>query len=235
MTTAASTIIQRAAQVLQDTTAVRWDAAELVRWLNDAQREVVMFRPDSNTRTVTGTLSIGTRQNLNTITETAALAPYKLLDVIRNMAATSLKYAVRQTSRDLLDANTPGWHAEVASIDVSHFTFDPRDNQSFYVYPPASSSAQVEILLSVYPTDVTIPAGGAAFGAVTGNISVSDIYANALLDYILYRAYLKDSEYAGSAQRASGHYQAFGSALGVELRGMAPVEPTAPNNAAPTA
>jgi len=235
MTTAASTIIQRASQSLQDTTATRWDASELVRWLNDGQREIVMFRPDANTRTVTGTLAAGTRQNLTTITETAAVGPYKLLDIIRNMAATSTKYAVRQTSRDLLDANTPGWHAETPAVDISHFTFDPRDNQSFYVYPPATTAAQVEILLSVYPTDVTVPASGTAFGAVVGNISLSDVYANALLDYILYRAYLKDSEFVGSSQRAQLHLQVFMSALGVERSGTVTAAPTAPNNVAPTA
>ena len=38
---------------------------------------------------------------------------------------------------------------------------------------------------------------------------VDDVYANALIDYVLYRAYMKDAEFAGNQQRASGHYNLF--------------------------
>jgi hypothetical protein len=47
---------------------------------------------------------------------------------------------------------------------------------------------------------------------------LDDIYANCLLDYILYRAYQKDSEYAGNAQRSMMHYQGFSNALGIKTQ-----------------
>ncbi|MCK7581011.1 MAG: hypothetical protein MZV65_38935 [Chromatiales bacterium] len=49
-------------------------------------------------------------------------------------------------------------------------------------------------------------------------IKLDDIYANAILDYVLYRAYSKDAEYAANAQRAALHYQAFTNALGVKTQ-----------------
>ena len=47
MTILASDIIVRAGDVLFDTTQVRWPETELLRWLNDAQREIVLQRPDA--------------------------------------------------------------------------------------------------------------------------------------------------------------------------------------------
>ena len=74
------------------------------------------------------------------------------------------------------------------------------------------------------------PADGATYTAVTGNISLPDIYGNVLQDYILYRAYTKDSEYAGNAQRAQAHYAAFANALGIEIKATVAVAPNPVGN-----
>jgi hypothetical protein len=49
-------------------------------------------------------------------------------------------------------------------------------------------------------------------------IGIDDIYANALLDFILYRAYNKDAEFAGNATRAQVHMMGFASSLGVKSK-----------------
>jgi hypothetical protein len=41
-------IISRVQDTLQDTTSVRWPEAELLRYINDAQREIVNFRPEAS-------------------------------------------------------------------------------------------------------------------------------------------------------------------------------------------
>ena len=41
-------LLSRIKDTLQDTTSVRWPEAELLRYINDAQREIVNFRPDSS-------------------------------------------------------------------------------------------------------------------------------------------------------------------------------------------
>jgi len=221
MALTAQSIILRAVGVLQDTTSIRWPANELVRWLNDGQREVVMYRPDSMTTTTTITLAAGTRQTISALTP----SPAKLIEITRNMASTSTKQAVRLVPRQILDAQTPGWHNLTGAVNILHYMFDPRDPKAFYVYPPATTSAQLEVTYAAFPTDVTEPADGALYSAVTGNVSIPDIYGNALLDYILYRAYSKDSEYAGNAQRAQASYAAFANTLGVEIKATVMVQP----------
>jgi hypothetical protein len=223
MTIAASSVIRRAVETLQDTTSVRWPVGELVRYLNDGQREIVLYRPDAMVTNATVTCVAGTKQSLPTLGS-------KLIEVIRNSASTSAKKAIRMINREILDAQTPGWHNLTGTVDILHFMYDPRDPRVFYVYPPATTLAMVDIVYSSYPSDITEPADGSLYSAVTGNISVPDIYGNVLGDYILYRAYTKDSEYAGNAGRAQAHYTAFANALGIEIKGTTGVAPNPSGN-----
>jgi hypothetical protein len=217
MTIAAQSIIRRVVETMQDNTSVRWPVAELVRYLNDGQREVVLYRPDSMVTNATITLASGAKQALPTNGS-------KLIDVIRNTAGT--KRSVRMTVRNILDTQSPNWYNLTGVTEILHYMYDPRDPKVFYVYPPAAASgASVEVVYSAYPTDITEPADGALYSAVTGNISLPDIYGNVLADYILYRAYTKDSEYAGNAQRAQAHYAAFQAALTTEMAGTTGVAP----------
>lgn len=223
MTISAQSIIRRAVETLQDTTSVRWPVSELVRYLNDGQREVVLYRPDSMVTNATVNCVAGSRQ---TLPPDGA----KLVEVIRNAAAGTSKKAVRMTNREILDAQIPGWHNLAGVNEVLHFMYDPRDPKTFYVYPPATTSAQLDIVYSAYPTDIAEPADGSLYTAVSGNVSLPDIYGNALLDFILYRSYSKDSEYAGNAQRAQAHYAAFANALGVEIKATVAVAPNPSGN-----
>ena len=223
MTIAAQAIVRRATDLILDSTSVRWPAAELVRWLNDAQREIILFRPDAINRTTTATLAAGTRQNLDTLG--LVPAPSKLIEISRNMAAASTHKAVRLVPRQILDAQQPNWHGLPGTVDILHYMFDARDPKTFYVYPPALATAQLEVMYSGIPTDVTEPAAAALYTDVSGAISLPDIYANALLDYILYRAYSKDSEFAGNAARAQAHYTAFTGALTAEIQATLAVQP----------
>ncbi len=219
----AQQIIRRCVETLQDTTSIRWPVAELVRYLNDGQREVVLYRPDSMVTNATVTCVAGTKQTL-------PANGAKLIEVIRNARAAGTKRAVRMVNREILDAQMPGWHTLAGVDDVLHFMYDPRDPRVFYVYPPATTNTQLDIVYAAYPTDIAEPADGALYTAVTGNISLPDIYGNVLQDYILYRAYTKDSEYAGNAQRAQAHYAAFANALGIEVKATVAVAPNPVGN-----
>ena len=99
MTIQASSIVRRATDVIMDNTSVRWPANELVRWLNDAQREIIVLRPDAINRTATVTLVAGTRQSLDAMSLTPA--PSKLIEITRNMAATSQSTNPRWAARAL--------------------------------------------------------------------------------------------------------------------------------------
>lgn len=220
MPISAQSIIRRAVETLQDPTSVRWPISELVRYLNDGQREVVLYRPDSMVTSTSRSLATGTRQTLPNGS--------KLIEVVRNTGGT--KRAIRMVNREILDAQTPGWHNLTGATDILHYMYDPRDPTVFYVYPPAATGASVEIVYAAYPVDIVEPADGALYTAVAGNISLPDIYGNVIQDYILYRAYTKDSEYAGNAQRAQAHYAAFANALGIEIKATVAVAPNPIHN-----
>lgn len=219
MSITAQSILRRVVETLQDKTSIRWPVAELVRYLNDGQREVVLYRPDS--MVTNATLDLEPQESKQSIPSNGS----KLIDVIRNTEGT--KRAVRLTTRTILDAQSPDWHSHPnATNEIHHYMFDPRDPKTFYVYPPAGDTCSVEIVYSSFPTDIQEPADGSLYTAVVGNISLPDIYGNILQDYILYRAYTKDSEYAGNGARAQAHYAAFSAALGIEIKATVAVSPT---------
>jgi len=222
MSIAAQAIIRRVVETLQDTTSIRWPVAELVRYLNDGQREIIVHRPDAMVTNASLTLTAGTKQSLPS-------NGAKLIDVVRNSAGT--KRAIRMCAREILDAQSPGWHNLSGVTEIVHFMFDPRDPKVFYVYPPAQSAgASVDLVYSALPTDIAEPAAGTDYSAVSGAISVPDIYSNALQDYVLYRAYTKDSQYAGNEARAQARYAAFANALGIEIKATVAVAPQSVGN-----
>lgn len=216
-------LLNRAQVILQDTTSTRWPVDELLDWLSDSYREIILARPDANSATGEYTCDSGTRQKL---TKASGGFPnaLRLLDVVRNTAATSLGRAVRHIDRQILDDQRAGWHKEAQGVDIQHFMFDPRLPTEFLVYPPASSTAKLEVVFSSVPTAHALADATSA----SATIKLDDSYANAMLDYILYRAYTKDAEYAANAQRAAAHYQALTAALGIKTQadtGNDPKEP----------
>lgn len=227
MTITAQSLVQRIVDISQDKTSVRWPVNEIIRAINDAQREIILYRPDAMVTNAALPLSIGTKQTLPTNAT-------KLIDVVRNTGGG----AIRQINREILDAQTPGWHSVPGVLKPVHYMYDIRDPKVFYVYQPATAGASLDIVYSSVPTDISEVSEGSLYGAVTGNISVPDIYANAIVDFGLYKIYLKDAEYAGNAARAQAHYTMFGNALGNEFKALEMFAPTSrgnPNTSNPTA
>ena len=202
MSVTVQSVIDRVQSVLQDTTGVRWPVTnELVLWVNDAQREVALLKPDASAVTTTVTLATGTKQEIPS-------AGNRLLKVIRNMSASSGgvgKRAIRLVDLSVLDSQTPNWHDPATTGDaahtnvVKHYSYEEANPRNFYVYPGVSGNAYVELVYSANPATVTL----------SDNLSIPDIFANAIMNYVLYMAYMKDAEFAGNQQRASSHYQLF--------------------------
>jgi hypothetical protein len=216
-------LIARARTILQDTTSVRWALSELQLWLNDSYRETLNLRTDSNTLTGEFVCVAGPRQVL-TSTFTAAS---RLVSVVRNTAATSNKYGVRLVDKRVLDDQRKGWYAETPTVSIEEYVFDARQPRDFMVYPPATTAARLEVVYAQVPTPHTLTDEQLANTATTEVIRIDDTFANALLDYMLFRAYTKDSEQQGNAARAVAHYQAFQNSLGVSAQVNAASQPGA--------
>lgn len=199
-------VVTKARSVLQDTTSVRWPDDELIGWINDAQREIALIKPDASSKNTYMPMIPGTKQSLPN-------DGLRLLRVVRNMTDASANVggrAIRLVSREILDAQQPEWHDPEAKGEsafgtiVKHYMYDEADPLHFYVYPGITNamvlSPMIELIYSANPDDVS---------QLTDQISIPDLYQNAILNYVLYMAYMKDAEYAGNSQRASSHYQIF--------------------------
>jgi hypothetical protein len=214
-------LIVRAQTLLQDEDSVRWTVAELQYWLNDAYKETIGLRPDANTQTSEHTCVAGPRQVLTDSFPNAI----RLVEVVRNLAATSNKYSVRLTDRRSLDTQRRSWYLDTPSASVEMYMFDPRTPKQFLVYPPATTAARLEVIYSVLPAEHTLSDAQLVNPATAETIRIDDIFATALFDYMLYRAYSKDSEQTAMMQRAVAHYQAFQNALGIKQQVDAASQP----------
>lgn len=200
-TTKAVDLINRVSITLQDPTFVRWTQSELLNYLNDAQRQVVLFRPDA--KAVNASFSCAA-----TAKQTLPAEGLRLINVLRNTGGR----AVTKVDRSILDVQLPNWYETAVSADgVKHYVYDALDPKNFYVFPKPAAAHQIDIVYAMAPVDIVI----SNFTTDTQVIGIDDIYANALMDYMMYRSYQKDSEFA-NLNRAAVYYQAFTTSLGIK-------------------
>lgn len=179
-TLTANEIITRISIDLGNPEKTKWTETELLGYLNEAQRTVVLVLPESNMVSTTINLVEGTKQTLPT-------DGYRLLDITRNMGnnGTTPGNAVRAIERSTLDQTTPNWHTANPDSEVEQFIYDIRNRKTFYVQPPQPSSSRgsVEVIYAQIPGDV----------AIGDTIALDDIYQPAIVAYMMYLAYMKDS------------------------------------------
>ena len=215
-------VIKRVEDVLQDSN-VRWPRIELQNWLNESYLQIVQLRPDSNAKTGTFTCVAGTRQSITTGFSSAL----RIIDIVRNLASTSDKKVVRLINRSVLDDQRPAWHTDTATVNIQNYTFDVRQPKSFFVYPPATTAAQLEVVYADLPTAHALSAANLDPASSSSDvILIDDTYVSAILDWILYRAFSKDAEFAANAARAGAHYQTFMSSIGTKTQSDVASAPT---------
>jgi hypothetical protein len=198
-------IADRAWTILNDANGVRWTSAEVLRWVNDGQRAVVLVLPSAYTRAAKPMLRTGTRQTLPVLGLNDGLQP---LSVVRNFdgAGEVSGPAITAKSRAYLDDAYPDWHSDEPGPAV-HWFFDPQDPMAFYVWPPAPGNLRAEVVYSAVPPELP---------SIGNPITLPDIYANALQFYLLFRAFSKSATYTKSPQQADRNYQLFLQELGVK-------------------
>lgn len=196
-------LIKQVQILLQDEASVRWTRKELLDYLLDAQLAVVNRRPDANMKTSIVRTAEGTSQSLPD-------DGIRLMRVIRNVAGR----AVKEIPMQLLDDQIPNWHVtpDSPAKEVELYCYDVTNPRTFYVYPYPSENVELEILYSSTPVlSVSIPES--SWDTDTTTISIEDCYKNALIDWVLYRAFSKDSDYTSNSNRAQVHMQAFNLAV----------------------
>jgi len=214
----AADVMRRAAAILQDGSSVRWPLPELLNWLNDGMRDMALLNPRTTAQTEVMPLVEGTRQTL---------PPkfHQLLEVIANDGPNpALHRAVTPIVKEIMDTQFPGWHSAAVmafSPTVVHVCEDKFDARTFYVVPGNTGTGQILIVGSVLPEPIPLPANPLAIESYTAQVPVADIYQSALLDFVLARAFSKDINLAGAAQRAQLHMQLFQGAIGANGQNQA--------------
>jgi hypothetical protein len=217
-TIVAGDIIENVRITLVDPDGVRWTDEELLGWLNDAQREIAILRPDSSVSVE----SIQLEANV-TLQELPDHAQ-GLVKLTRNMGANGATpgIPVRLVDHDELDRVKPTWHTSTAGAAVKNYTYDGKSPKVFYVYPRPSAAIYVEAHMRVVPEVVE----------ETDAISIDDIYVTAIHDYIVMRSKMKATDVADDAA-AEAYYQRFLNRLGLKLRVDKSVDPHAPKSNPP--
>lgn len=217
-----SQALSSALVLLHDKGAVRWPVSELVGWLNEGIRHAVDLKPDLSTEIVTIDLVQGVQQTV----------PATVARVVRFLNNTG-GAAITMANPEMLDRFLPQWRGGVGLGQVAkvlHVIADEADDRAFMVYPPNDGTGQINVLALARPATIALatpdPEAIAAYSGV--DLPFDDAAGDALVDYVVARAYQKDIDLPGVAQRAMMHYQQFAQKLGVAVQAEVMLAPQVP-------
>lgn len=208
MTTALD-IMTRATRITHDEQYKRWSKAEMLDWTSEAQI-IVARNPGVYNKTVVQSLDKGSRQFL-------PKDGWGLITATCNVGEYGLGSVVKVTTRDLLDSFNPYWHSDPAQRIVESYVYDTRQPTEFSVYPPNDGTGKLEITYMAIPKQFTDP---------SEEIVLDDTYIPALVNYVVYRAYCKESEYSPGISNAQAYFSAYQQEL---LTALSVRDSTTPN------
>lgn len=216
----------------------RWTQRELVSNLNDGQKAIAKYLPSSCSRVDSIRLVPGTKQSIERIlaaniipgdgSTPADVYGNVIQTVTRNMGAAGATpgRAIRIIDREILDVNSPDWHAATGT-PISAYAYDPRMPKIFYVTPgvPPATQWWAEVSFLADPVEVSQVGTYTFDGADTTAISIDDKYVDDLVNYILARAFMKDSEFAANPQMAQSYTALFTGSINAMAVAMTGVNP----------
>ena len=192
-------IASRARTILNDVAGTRWTDAEILGWINDGRRDMAALQPKlwGNTAKRTVVLTAGCYQRLNLL---AGMADVFALDnVVNNVREDdSAGPVVRPTTRLQMDSFDPGWRSKTGT-NVQNWFKDESNHFGFWVYP-AVDGGKLDVEVSVSPSDIT---------SLSDVVVPIDVMATTLLNYVMFRAYSKETESEKSVARAASYLQLF--------------------------
>ena len=193
-------IITQVNSLLNDVGFVRWPKTELLGFLNAAQKAIVLRRPDAYTVNEDDfSCVVGTKQ---TLPEDAL----RLIDITNNGSGMSIRGPYQ---KDILDNNYPNWYGGKTATEAELYLYDERNPKAFHLYPGVIANSVISIVYSKVPPVITEQQN--TDGEI---IALDDIYENAISEWIMYRCYSKDAEYAANPNKAAMHLSAFKTQIG---------------------
>lgn len=202
-------IVEKVARDLGDLESgheyVHWPQADLLGFVSDAQRVVVLLRPDANSVTVPAELAEGSTK------QTIPADGARFLGIVRNMGddGQTPGLPVTPVSMDDLNAAASSWHEAAFSAVIDHYVFDDAVPRVFWVTPPPADSVWVDLSYSRTPElvadmDLALP--------------LDDVWGEPLREYVMYRAYARNDASDADMAKAERHLSRFYLLLGEEAK-----------------
>lgn len=189
---------------------IRWTRADLLEYLNDAQKQVYLYRPELYAQTDVFALVPGARQG-------PLPGGCQLQKIIGSVGDVG---RARKVDDGLLQAFADTGCAPVNVSDdyrVRGYSFTPQDPMSFFVDPPVPDdgrSCTVALVCQQAPEAITLAQLDDADPRNDRLVTPARMH-NALVEWMLYRAYSVDMESAQSFAKQEAHRQHFYAMLGV--------------------
>jgi hypothetical protein len=184
----------------------RWPLANLFEYIQQAVEAIAVVRPELFNVSRTVRLQPGREQR---IPEDFS----QLFDVSNNVDAqgnltTPVLPGSYNLSRNFYQAT-----CDDGAGTVSSFNVDASSPRTFFVIPPANEYPAQYVQLRGQLKIDPIASVAQQLDFPGGDIGK---YYNAILDWVLYRSFMKDTESQSSLARAVQHYKAFYQFLGVK-------------------
>ena len=210
-----------------DASNYRWSDADMLRYVNAAQRRIVSIVPEANIVIEDFVVSnADSRQDLPT-------GGIKFIGAWNYDAANSRRGpALTEVEFDAMNSAFPEWpfiaaHAthlsfpdmedEHTDVAFEHFAHDPRDPTVFWIFPATETATfELSIQYAKLPTVLATLAGSFALG---------DHYYDAAVSYTKYRMHAKDGRYGAGDPKMVEVYNDFLRALGQKIQGFQRVDP----------
>ncbi len=180
---------------LNDTAQTRWNANDIVGFISNAEKNIVVNKPDAYAKRIDHPLVAGINQTLPSDNN-------QLMDIARNVSGGR----ITPVDENLLNSQLVDWSSYTPSQTIQHYTYNPKFPNLFKVFPPAEIPAAVELYYSAVPPLVTL----------NGSINLDDIYENPIFLWAMYESYAINAEFADGAANAGAYLQAFRESLGLK-------------------
>ena len=223
MATKVKDIIYRTELILQDEN-VRWKRLELQNWINESYLSIVTLRPDANFKTEVFNCVEGAKQNvLNQFPDSL-----RLLDITRNLSPDSDFRAIRIINQRSLDNQIPNWYQEENTNNIQYYIYDIRKRNEFYLYPKAKDGTKIELTYSSAPEPHNLTEEDLNPLVLSDDdeiIRLQENYSPLILNWVLYRCFMKDADYEPNAQRANAFYQSYVQGMNITVQSDSVVSP----------
>lgn len=166
-------------ELIQDSNSpTRYSDAFIIRKINQTVRRCVIMRPDLFVYTTTMQCLAGSLQ-------TAPTDSARFMDVLANQDGDTVK----EVSQDVLDTMYPTW-GNLTGAAATNWMRYPRDPNKFYVYPPATAGAVIQIAYARTP----------AMLISTDVIPMQDVYYPVVVDGTVWLMESVDAEHVESGR-----------------------------------